>query len=178
MIPRARQHACNNVGGAYALGALNGSETADVLDGLVDVITIDVDTRVVAMDNDVDTVLVKERLYKVGSDDVGHVHEHLVDPFDALNGNAALLFCHDGRALVGTDLVLRTNTDDENISQGSGLPEGVGVAEMHGVEAAVHVDDNRSLWREARTRNGRHARRVDENNAIGSRRCCGGWGSG
>lgn len=46
----------------------------------------------------------------------------------------------DGRALVGGDLVVADNADDELVPEGVRLAQRVAVAVVHHVEAAIHVD--------------------------------------
>lgn len=46
----------------------------------------------------------------------------------------------DGRALVGGDLVVADNADDELVPEGARLAQRVAVAVVHHVEAAIHVD--------------------------------------
>jgi hypothetical protein len=46
----------------------------------------------------------------------------------------------NGRSLVGLDLVVADEADDELVPEGARLAQRVAVAEVHHVKASVHVD--------------------------------------
>jgi hypothetical protein len=50
-----------------------------------------------------------------------------------------LVHRRDGRTLVGLDLLVVDNANDELVAEGSRLAQSVAVAVVHHVEAAVHV---------------------------------------
>jgi hypothetical protein len=62
-----------------------------------------------------------------------------------------LVHRRDGRTLVGLDLLVVDNANDELVAEGSRLAQSVAVAVVHHVEAAVHVHAYRAAATAPRT---------------------------
>jgi hypothetical protein len=60
-------------------------------------------------------------------------------------GGVPLVHRRDGRALVGLDLLVADDADDELVAEGARLAQRVAMAVVHHVEAAVHVHAHRAL---------------------------------
>lgn len=140
MVGGTRQHAGDDIGGTDALGTFDGSKASHLFDGLVDILSVDVDARIVAMDDDVDAMSRDEGVEELRSDGVRDVCDDLIDPFDAFYSCAALGISQDWRTFMFADFFFWVDADDEDVAQGACLAQGVCMAEMHGIEAAIHED--------------------------------------
>lgn len=48
----------------------------------------------------------------------------------------------NGGALIGNDLCITNNPNNQLVAEGTSLAKGIAMAIMHHIEAAVHVDAN------------------------------------
>lgn len=131
----AEQHAADEVCSRDARGALNDLEAAGLLDEAVAVIAIGIGGNVVAVDD-----VLAAKVGDVGQlGDIGGVADGAGDPSAGIGGGETLLEVHDGRALVGHDVLVGVDAAVELVAELSGLDHGAGVACALGLAVMGHV---------------------------------------
>ena len=140
MLFRHEQQSTYQVRRADTLCALDNLHTACQLHLLVRVLAVRRRTHVVSMHH----VLTVELVQQLYAGVVRRVEHHLVHPLARAHRGESLLVVHDGRALVLEYLVVTVHAYYQYVGQRLGLADGVVVAGVHDVEAAVDVRANGS----------------------------------
>lgn len=120
----AEEHAADEIGGRDAGGALDDLEAARLLDEPVAVVAVAVGGDVVAVDH-----VLAAKVGDVGElGDVGRVADGAGDPAAGVGGSETLRQVHDGRALVGHDVLVGVDAAVELVAELTGLHHGAGMA--------------------------------------------------
>ena len=120
----AEQHAADEVGSGDAWGAFNNLEAPSLLNEAITVVAVAVRGNVVAVDD-----VFAAKVGDVGQlGNIGGMADGAGDPAAGVGGSETLFEVHDGRALVGHDVLVGVHAAIELVAELASLDHGASMA--------------------------------------------------